>query len=140
MRNMASFIEAYKEALYISEVDYGSIEHQRLKFLSKIDQQMATHIQTRISDSMGPPHNHMLTMDEIYIIATNFSVNMKYGADYASEVYNFLQPNRDTRFIRKRLTHNINTSKDDELYNHTNSIVSITQILLKQWNALDVEK
>jgi len=117
MRNMASFIEAYKEALYISEVDYGSIEHQRLKFLSKIDQQTATHIQTRISDSMGPPHNHMLTMNEIYIIATNFSVNMKYGAAYANEVYNFLQPHGDTRFIRKRFTHNINTSKDDELYN-----------------------
>jgi hypothetical protein len=130
MRNMATFTEVYREALYIAELDYGSIEIQRHKFLEKIDPKTAKHLRAQMSDLMAPPHNHQTTIDELFQMAIQYSVNIKYGADYGGEVYSFLEPGGDNRFIRKRFNNNImiNNKGNDEYWkdNYDDHINNIT--------------
>ena len=99
IRNMNTFIELYKKALYIAEIDYGSLEVRRYKFLKKIDRSIAAHCRQRISDCMGPPNRRQLTMDELYKIANIFSINMNYGTKYGNEIYQFTGP--EINFERK---------------------------------------
>ena len=105
MRNIGTFIEIYQEALYIAELNYGSLEIQRHKFLTKIDQATARYCKQRISDCMAPPYNQQLTMEELYQVAKTHSVNMNYGAQYGNEIYQLTTP--ETHFERKRFNHNI---------------------------------
>src|SRR6266480_1842041 len=108
-RNMNSFIETYKEALYIAELDYGSIEIQQRRFFEKIDKETGLYCMHEINRSMGPPHNHNLTMEEIYTIATLYSVNMLYGDKYSREMFKFTERPGKTEhyFNRKRYNNNI---------------------------------
>ena len=108
-RNMNTFIETYKEAMYLAELNYGSTECQQERFFEKIDKETAGHCIQEINRVMGPPHNHTLTMEEIYVIATNYSVNMLYGDTYSRELFKFTKdPKKINRYFdRKRYNNNI---------------------------------
>ncbi len=108
-RNMNTFIETYKEAMYLAELNYGSTECQQEQFFGKIDKETAGHCIQEINRVMGPPHNHTLTMEEIYVIATNYSVNMLYGDTYSRELFKFTEdPKKINRYFdRKRYNNNI---------------------------------
>ena len=131
IRNMNTFIETYKEALFIAGLDYGSIVIQHRRFLEKIDRTTAEHCRGEISRAMAPPHNYNMSMDDVYTLATNYSVNMLYGATYSRELYTFTEENpRQTNkyFSRKRFNHNITYEQPDKNYWEEDDNVTINNI------------
>src|ERR1043165_2042583 len=108
-RNMNTFIETYKEALFIAGLNYGSIIIQQKRFLEKIDEKTAIHCKEEISRATAPPHNYKMTMEDVYILATRYSVNMLYGETYSREIYKFTEdPGKTNKyFTRKRFNNNL---------------------------------
>src|ERR1041385_5188507 len=106
---MNTFIETYKEALFIAELNYGSVIIQQKRFLEKIDEKTAIHCREEISRATAPPHNYKMTMEDVYILATRYSVNMLYGETYSREIYKFTEdPGKTNKyFTRKRYNHNL---------------------------------
>jgi len=112
-RNMNTFIETYEEALFIAGLNYGSVIIQQKRFLEKIDKETAIHCREEISRATAPPHNYKMTMRDVYILATRYSVNMLYGETYSREIYKFTEdPGKTNKyFTRKRYNHNITYDK-----------------------------
>ena len=106
---MNTFVETYKEALFIAGLDYGSVIIQQKRFLEKIDNVTAQHCRGEISRVTAPPHNYIMTMDDVYKVATRYSVNMLYGETYSREIYKFTEDPRKTEkyFQRKRYNNNV---------------------------------
>ena len=81
--------------------------------MEKIDKETAIHCREEISRATASPHNYKMTMRDVYILATRYSVNMLYGETYSREIYKFTEdPGKTNKyFTRKRYNHNITYDK-----------------------------